>query len=256
MLNQIYDNKTRWRTGFFLLAAVFIIGLIDNFLLTWLVLGLIFIVAIYEFSYLIDLEDPKLYPIAILLWVVAASLPHPSLLIMPMLLIAASILAYYQNLSFKYFYILLYPTLPFLVVLSLYNVFAMPGLIILLLTVVASDVGAYVIGKKFGKRPFCPTSPNKTLEGYFGGLAFGVLFHIIGNQFFSFLSFGESLIIGLLVTLAAVFGDLFESYIKRQAQVKDSGTILPGHGGILDRIDSYLFAAVAFYFSLNIVQLS
>ena len=125
-----------------------------------------------------------------------------------------------------------------------------------MLAVVGTDVGAYVIGKRFGNKPFCSTSPNKTIEGCFGGLGFGVLFFILSNEFLDLLSFTESLWVGILVSLAAISGDLFESYIKRQAQVKDSGDILPGHGGILDRIDGYLFAAVAFYFSLYLVGLS
>ena len=254
MLDKLCSNP-RWLTGLILLAIVFFIGFIDSFFLTWLVLGLIFIIAIYEFSYLIDLEDPKLYSFAIILWVIAAFLPSPVILILPMLIILASVLAYYQKLSFKYFYIVLYPTLPFLVLLSLYNGFGMHGFFMLLFTVVGTDVGAYVIGRRYGNKPFCKTSPNKTIEGFIGGMAFGVLFFMISNGFLGLLSFMESFLISIIISLAAVFGDLFESYIKRQSQVKDSGNILPGHGGVLDRIDGYLFAAVIFYFALYMVAI-
>lgn len=110
-----------------------------------------------------------------------------------------------------------------------------------------NDTGAFVVGCSFGKHKlFERISPKKTWEGFFGGLIFNViasvLFGLYCPDFFR-LNFGLGFWIGLgaLVTIAGTFGDLFESMIKRDLSIKDSGHIIPGHGGILDRIDSLLF---------------
>lgn len=115
-----------------------------------------------------------------------------------------------------------------------------------------ADSGAYFVGRKFGKRKMAPNvSPNKSIEGLFGGIATGLI-AVLAVSFFALDYQGLQLIefIGLSVItiISSVFGDLFESMLKRQAGVKDSGTILPGHGGVLDRIDSLLFATPVFAF--------
>jgi phosphatidate cytidylyltransferase len=118
----------------------------------------------------------------------------------------------------------------------------------------ASDVGAYFVGGSIGKRKLAPEiSPNKTLEGAIGGLAFSFLVVFIFSELLRGIApevkLVEMGIFSLLVSAAAQLGDLAESIIKRSFGVKDSGTFLPGHGGLLDRIDSTLFAlAVAYYF--------
>ena len=126
------------------------------------------------------------------------------------------------------------------------------GLLITLmacLMVVASDIGSYVIGRRFGQRPLSPISPAKTIEGAYGGLLSAVLLGALAGELLEWpygLFAGGCL--GALVALFALVGDLTESMMKRDAGVKDSGDALPGHGGILDRIDSYLFTpAVVFY---------
>jgi len=114
----------------------------------------------------------------------------------------------------------------------------------LLLLVFANDTGAYYAGKNFGNHKLIPSvSPGKTVEGFLGGLAgvmlTGVIFRFL---FLSEIYFSMSILMFLLVGIAAPLGDLFESVLKRAGGIKDSGTILPGHGGILDRIDGILFA--------------
>jgi phosphatidate cytidylyltransferase len=112
----------------------------------------------------------------------------------------------------------------------------------LLVIVAGTDVGAYVVGKSIGKTKFSETSPNKTLEGVIGGVVIATLLgFLIGVNF---VDIDKAIVISLLSAIAAVFGDLFESYLKRRANVKDSGDILPGHGGILDRVDGYLFSVI------------
>ena len=115
--------------------------------------------------------------------------------------------------------------------------------------IVASDIGSYFIGKSFGKTSLSPISPSKTIEGLIGGISCSILLAI----FFAFLLNWENpllvgILYGILISLMALVGDLIESMMKRDAKIKDSGTFLPGHGGILDRIDSYIFTpSVLFY---------
>ncbi len=119
----------------------------------------------------------------------------------------------------------------------------------LLVSGAMSDTFAYFSGKKFGKTPFVQEiSPNKTLEGAIGGALACVTFLMILNSFLAKLPWYHALIIGILVAIVAPMGDLVESFFKRDLGVKDSGSIIPGHGGILDRVDSYVFTSFPVYF--------
>ncbi|PTM58971.1 phosphatidate cytidylyltransferase [Desmospora activa] len=106
----------------------------------------------------------------------------------------------------------------------------------------ASDTGAYFVGRRLGNRKLWPSvSPNKTVEGSVGGMLASLLVSAIIAFIFPELgTFFAVVAIGLLISVAGQFGDLIESAIKRSAGVKDSGTLLPGHGGVLDRFDSLL----------------
>ena len=118
-----------------------------------------------------------------------------------------------------------------------------------LLAVWAGDAGAYFIGLLFGRHKLAPTvSPGKTWEGLIAGIVatIGVTFLALYEA--NFLSIPESLVLGAVIAIAAPLGDLFESALKRDADVKDSGRLLAGHGGVLDRIDALLFAWVAAYY--------
>lgn len=123
-------------------------------------------------------------------------------------------------------------------------------LLYVFLMVWCADSGAYFIGRKLGRRKMAPNvSPNKSMEGLAGGLVTGLLL-VLGISLFKLQLTGTALIafiaLSVLTILASVLGDLFESMLKRRADVKDSGTILPGHGGVLDRIDSLLSATPLF----------
>jgi phosphatidate cytidylyltransferase len=116
------------------------------------------------------------------------------------------------------------------------------------------DTGAYFVGSKWGRRRFFPAiSPKKTWEGALGGLVSGMVAVILLGWGLLGLSVGWGTVIGLALVLGATFGDLAESVIKRQVGVKDSGQLIPGHGGMLDRIDSLLFVFPIVYYLALIV---
>ena len=142
---------------------------------------------------------------------------------------------------------------PFAVMVMIYDFNHGPLLLIFtLLAVWAADTSAYATGRLFGRRPLAPSvSPNKTIEGAIGGVAVTALI-FAALSFMPSLSMVQRIIFGSALAVAASLGDLFESWLKRRAGVKDSGTILPGHGGILDRIDSLLFVAPTSYLLLKI----
>ncbi|MCB9481888.1 MAG: phosphatidate cytidylyltransferase [Desulfobacteraceae bacterium] len=123
------------------------------------------------------------------------------------------------------------------------------GIFFLLISVFASDTGAFYAGRKFGKNKLMENvSPKKTIEGFTGGFILSVFAAIFCKIiFFEELSFFTAFLCGVAAGALVPLGDLFESMTKRVFNVKDSGNILPGHGGILDRIDGLLFAVPVFY---------
>jgi phosphatidate cytidylyltransferase len=129
-----------------------------------------------------------------------------------------------------------------LFIFTMYQEYGVLSLLWLLAVVALTDVGAYAVGKSIGKTQFCETSPNKTMEGVAGGIAVAT----IGGMFFGLpiVDLSVAFVISFAVAVSSIFGDLFESSLKRAANVKDSGNLLPGHGGVLDRIDGYLFAGI------------
>ena len=179
------------------------------FLSSWafalLVLGLLMRILIWEWPRLFSPEDPKF-------WLIMPLYP-----ILPMALIIYMQLTGYELVN-----------------------------LLLICLVAAHDTGAYLIGKHWGKHKISPAiSPGKTWEGFIGGCVLSFLFSLIffgGNPLA--LIIGTILPFVLSVNFAALAGDLFESTLKRRAGLKDAGTMLPGHGGVLDRVDGILFAAV------------
>src|SRR5215217_1586237 len=118
------------------------------------------------------------------------------------------------------------------------------------------DTCAYFAGRAWGRRPLAPLiSPNKTLEGFLGGVAGGTFaFWLFMWAYHDWIPGGQALLIGFCVALAAPFGDLFESLLKRDLDVKDTGRLFGAHGGALDRLDAVFFTAVtAYYVSLAVL---
>ncbi len=120
----------------------------------------------------------------------------------------------------------------------------------------AGDTGAYYVGSSIGKHKLSPVvSPNKTIEGMMGGILTSMMVALLARAwFFPALNRRECLALGLLFGVLGQMGDLAESMLKRSAGIKDSGTIIPAHGGLLDRADSLIFTAPVFYYYLVLVK--
>ncbi len=139
---------------------------------------------------------------------------------------------------------------------SLVGVHAMAGreaVLLLIATVAVSDTAQYYTGRAFGRTPLAPLrSPKKTREGAVGGLIIAPIFLAVAGSYW--LPIASPLWLAALgagIVIAGIIGDLFESMLKRAADLKDSGALIPGHGGVLDRIDALLFATPMFYFFLR-----
>jgi len=130
-------------------------------------------------------------------------------------------------------------------------------LLLLFLVIWAGDIAALFVGRALGRRPFFPhISPKKTVEGAVGGLAGSVLVGwVFARWWWQTANVWPVMLLTLLIALSGQVGDLVESALKRGASMKDSGTLLPGHGGLLDRIDSLLFGAPALWLALTVKDL-
>jgi phosphatidate cytidylyltransferase len=129
-------------------------------------------------------------------------------------------------------------------------------ILFLLLVTWASDTGAYYIGTVYGQHRLAPMiSPKKTVEGLVGGLFSAIIIAYAAHWWFlPELSGLDCLVLAILLTITGLWGDLAESAMKRSVSIKDSGGILPGHGGMLDRLDSLLFTAPAFYYYVTMAS--
>ena len=124
------------------------------------------------------------------------------------------------------------------------------------LMIVASDIGSYYFGRIFGKHPLTPVSPSKTVEGAVFGIVSSVLIGLLTGLFLNLGAIGILFvaILGALVGFFSIVGDLIESMMKRDVGLKDSGDALPGHGGVMDRIDSYIFTPAIVYFLIKLIM--
>jgi phosphatidate cytidylyltransferase len=153
--------------------------------------------------------------------------------------------ALYVGMPFN-FYLLLYTSRPHGLEWTLFTIFA----------VVVSDAAALLVGSRIGRHPFFSNvSPHKTVEGAIAGLIGAVIVMLIGVSAVIGVSPLHAIVLGLLVGISAEVGDLVESQMKRLADVKDSSHLIPGHGGVLDRIDSILFPPILVYFYVTVFHL-
>jgi len=150
---------------------------------------------------------------------------------------------------------MLYLGLPIGALIAIRSMRGPEGLFLLMLTVMVSDTAQYYSGRMFGRTPLAPAiSPKKTVEGAAGGFVCGVLLMAIGGAWWlPNVSWLIRSLLGAVIVALGIAGDLFESMLKRSAGVKDSSALIPGHGGVLDRIDALLFAAPIYYVVLKYV---
>ncbi|WP_104697661.1 MULTISPECIES: phosphatidate cytidylyltransferase [unclassified Helicobacter] len=252
-LKSIFSSdKKRYITGFVLVFILILLIWINNTYLIWAFIGILYLLGVSESLQLFQCpKHPLLFIIFTLIWIGALFNSSPLESGMFFLMLSAGFLAYKQSFSPKFLLPLIYPTLPFLTLYATYLDFGIESLVWLITTIAVSDTAAYFGGKLFGRNPLSQTSPKKTIEGALIGIFFAVVIgSILGIGIFH-KGFLTAFVISLIVTLSGILGDLYESLLKRQAQLKDSGNILPGHGGILDRLDAILFGVVAMHFLLR-----
>ena len=121
-----------------------------------------------------------------------------------------------------------------------------------LLTIISFDIFSYIIGKSYGKNKLIAISPNKTIEGLIGGLIFSLIFSLLFSLFFKIEINFKLLIFITVIIFSAFLGDIIESFYKRKNNLKNSSELIPGHGGVFDRFDSFLFSIIFYSVSLNI----
>lgn len=238
----LVEAKTRIFTALALIVVVCLVVAINSDFLTWAVLGLIYLMSFHEVCKLLGVEQTRLYLAAIMIWIISGVFATPLLVVCVALVILVSIMLQKGDDDFKKLILFLYPTVPMAAFLSLSMVFGIEAIVWLIIIVASTDIGAYVVGKFIGKTPFSHISPNKTWEGVTGGIVIGMLLGTIAGM--CVFTFWTALTISLATSTASIWGDLFESYLKRRVNVKDSGNIFPGHGGVLDRVDGYFFGVI------------
>ncbi|MBA3013360.1 MAG: phosphatidate cytidylyltransferase [Proteobacteria bacterium] len=240
----------------------------QSFTLLWLVFTAIGGLALHEyFSMCLSKDEARIKPIAIIIGLIpfiAALGMRPDLVFAGFFIsiFASALLLFTQYARLDNGFILLTKLCCGLTLISLGAshlslLVALPHgvawLVILTIITIASDTGAYYAGSNFGKTKLCPAiSPAKTVEGLIGGMIASLVLVMIAKIFLlPHISSITMFFATIMITLIGVGGDLTESIIKRSCRVKDSGTILPGHGGILDRIDSLLTAAPTMYYLIH-----
>lgn len=251
-------NETLTRT---LSGAVYIVILVVSALnsISYIaLLGIFLLIAVFEFCELTKLD--KVIPLCTamatyaIFWGAAFDPTLETGLLLLTLIVSVKLVFFLYSTKTaalsdraKYVYLAGYVILPMIITSKLpfanldYNPWIIVGIFILIW---ANDTFAFLVGKAIGKHKlFERISPKKTIEGFIGGMAFALLFSLFVSFYMSDDSWHHWVIIAVIVSVFGTIGDLIESKFKRIAGVKDSGRIMPGHGGILDRLDSVIFVA-------------
>ena len=265
----------RWITSIVVLPLLFLLIYRGGAMLFAGFIGVISILAIWEYLHIVfpDRERPwaphSIPSLAfvfgpVMVWAAYQHYPQVILGVFGLNLILSAVLSFPQFKSspsvvdsiFKQVLLLIYiPVfLSYLVVIRS-GPTGVVWIFFLLSIVFSGDTGAYYAGTYWGRHKLCPAvSPGKTWEGSIGGIAVNIGVGSLFKQLFlPELPWGYSLLLFVVVGIAGQVGDLFESLLKRVGNMKDSGSILPGHGGILDRIDALLFAAPVIYYYKTLV---
>ncbi|MEN9323369.1 MAG: hypothetical protein RL699_1149 [Bacteroidota bacterium] len=261
-------NETLLRaiTGSLYVAVVLIAS---SFQIPFIVLfGLFLVVAIWEFCQLVGLSKPLPIVLGLFTYIVfnvfTFSETTEWLVVLLTLLVSIRATIYLfssdpfpLSKNTKIVYLIGYIVLPFILLAKIPTVqheFNSWSVIMVFVLIWSNDTFAYLVGKTWGKHKLLERiSPKKTKEGFLGGLVCTLILAGLLNYFFDKQPYFSCLILAALVCIGSTIGDLIESKFKRVAQVKDSGKLLPGHGGVLDRLDSIIFVAPLAYLFYKII---
>jgi phosphatidate cytidylyltransferase len=250
----------------YVLLLLFVISFsVESFIILF---GIFLIIAISEFSKLVNLNAIISIVIGVIFYVtstliVGTRLSNILLLTTTLLVSIKAIVFLFDgnnkpiDVQSKYIYLIGYLIFPFIIITkipfveSTYN----SKIIISIFTLIwTNDTFAFIVGKSIGKtKLFEKISPKKTIEGFIGGVVFVILAGILLAKFYLNQSLFQWVLTAIIVGVFGTIGDLVESKFKRVANVKDSGNIMPGHGGILDRLDSIIFVAPIVYLFYQIL---
>lgn len=247
------DFKRFW-SGVAMIVCLAVVFFINNTTLTWALMGVLYLIAFFESTRLYQISFHLLgLLLAILIWI-GIYYSHEALVVALFGLCIASLTLIVSDGNPKYTLPFIYPTLPFVSLFVLYTAYGVGYLIWLILIVALADIFAYYGGRQFGKTKLCAASPKKTIEGALCGFIGSVMIgSVTGIGIFG--NFYLSLLASAIIVVISIIGDLFESALKRKADLKDSGSILPGHGGILDRMDAILFGSIAMLMYLSFLEM-
>ena len=214
-----------------------------------------FVAALAAKEYL-DIVDSPIRAVVLVIalcWVVSGTTVVSPLILLTMALLWVAAELLISNHSIQQastgIFAAVYIGMPLGMLVAVHRLLDWRATLLLIGTVVVSDSMQYFTGRMLGRHPLAPAiSPKKTIEGAIGGVIFGTAFlTIVGSLVLPFSGYGPLIILCLLVVILGICGDLFESRLKRTAGMKDSSALIPGHGGVLDRIDALLFAVAPFY---------
>jgi phosphatidate cytidylyltransferase len=216
--------------------------------------------AAHEYLRLVGSNDGQIAMVVLVTWWVSSGSPASLAWVPVAALLVAGANTLYSRFSVSSAvlgaFAIVYISVPLGLLAALHTKFGWRSTLLLIATVVVSDSLQYYSGRAFGRRPLAPTiSPKKTIEGAIGGAVAGTLFMMFAGRLeYPERTWAWLAIVGFLMVLVGIMGDLFESRLKRQANVKDSSSLIPGHGGVLDRIDALLFATPVFAMALGVVR--
>lgn len=206
-----------------------------------------------EYLEIVDSPLRAVVLVVVLCWAISSTTIPAALVLLTMGLLWVGVEVLFSNHSIQQaatgIFGAVYIGMPLGMLVAVHGLLGWQATLLLISTVVVSDSMQYYTGRMFGRHPLAPAiSPKKTIEGAIGGVIFGTIFMaVIGAMVLPRSDYGSLAVLGLLVVAFGICGDLFESRLKRTAGMKDSSSLIPGHGGVLDRIDALLFAVAPFY---------